>query len=122
MSELSQRDQSILEAIIRNCESIAERLAKYGIGATVFAENDDYREMVLFPLIQIGELANHLSPSFTEEHDDVPWSDVVGMRHIIVHGYDTIDVSWAWSTISNDVEPLAAACSDMLSKSESGND
>ena len=64
MSELSERDRTIIESIIGYCDSIASRLERYGIDEEVFTRNDDYREMVLFPLLQIGESANHLSAGF----------------------------------------------------------
>lgn len=115
MSELSERDRTIIESIIGYCDSIASRLERYGIDEEVFTHNDDYREMVLFPLLQIGESANHLSAGFLARYDGVPWKDVVGMRHIVVHGYDSLDASWAWSTVSSDVEGLREYCAQIVS-------
>lgn len=114
MSALSTRDASILEGIVSNCNSIEDRIERYRIDRSVFVEHADLREMVLFLLIQIGELANHLSPQALEAHSDVPWSDIVGMRHMIVHGYGTIDATWAWTTIAQDVPELKRLCSSIL--------
>ncbi len=116
MSALSSRDRSILEGIVQNCASIESRIARYSIDAAVFRENADYREMILFPLVQIGELANHLSSDFLAGHDELPWKDIVGMRHVVVHGYGTIDCDWAWNTLSKDIVPLRKACESYLSE------
>lgn len=36
------------------------------------------------------------------------------MRHMIVHGYGTIDTTWAWTTILQDVPELKRLCSSIL--------
>lgn len=87
---------------------------RYEIDEIVFLHNEDYREMILFPLVQIGELANHLSTSFIENHGNIPWAEIIGMRHVIVHGYGTIDPLWTWKTIENDIPALKSYCSDIL--------
>lgn len=117
MSALNDRDRSILDNIVANCDSIEGRIERYRIDRTVFIENADLREMVLFPLIQIGELANHLSERALDAYDDVPWSDIVGMRHIIVHGYVSIDADWAWATIEQDIPELKRVCAAILEES-----
>lgn len=114
MSALSTRDASILEGIVSNCNSIEDRIERHRVDRTVFTEQADLREMLLFPLIQIGELANHLSEQALATYDDIPWSDIVGMRHMIVHGYGTIDTTWAWTTIAQDVPELKRLCSSIL--------
>lgn len=118
MSGLNERDRAILESIIGYCGSIESRLERYDIDEDVFTHNDDYREMVLFPLLQIGESANHFSKGFLDTYDAIPWKDVVGMRHIVVHGYDSLDTSWAWNTVSSDIGALKEYCEGILSLCE----
>lgn len=114
MSDKTNRDMSIISKIQENCDSILHRLERYEIDETVFLSNIDYREMILFPLIQIGELANHLSSDFVVLHGDVPWMEIIGMRHIVVHGYGTIDPKWTWNTIKNDIPVLKDCCRSIL--------
>ena len=64
MSDREDRDLVIVGKIHENCHSIQKRLDQYEIDETVFVSNTDYREMMLFPLVQIGELANRLSEDF----------------------------------------------------------
>ena len=42
------------------------------------------------------------------EWPDIPWLDIVTMRHRLVHGYFDIDLDIVWSTVTEDLPPLAA--------------
>jgi hypothetical protein len=54
---------------------------------------DENLRLALAYLIQIiGEAASPVSPSFREAHTDIPWSEIVGMRHKIVHDYLRVDL------------------------------
>ncbi|HKS23512.1 MAG TPA: HepT-like ribonuclease domain-containing protein [Thermoanaerobaculia bacterium] len=41
----------------------------------------------------IGEAANHVSRDFQAAHPEIPWSDIIGQRHWLVHGYR--EIQWA---------------------------
>lgn len=34
-----------------------------------------------------GEASYMLSLEFKEVHSDIPWNDIIRMRHVLVHGY-----------------------------------
>ena len=36
-----------------------------------------------------------------------PWQDIVAMRHRLIHGYFDIDLDIVWSTVTDDLPPLA---------------
>ncbi|MBQ9068221.1 MAG: DUF86 domain-containing protein [Eggerthellaceae bacterium] len=118
MRELSVRDQTILEAIVEHCQSIANRLERFDIDKDVFTADAALREMLLFPLLQIGELANRLSEGFTQTHDEIPWRSVVGLRNVVVHKYNALDSDWVWDTITNDLPPLNNCCELALNANE----
>jgi len=44
----------------------------------------------------IGEAAYLLTKEFKSDHDDVEWNDMIGMRHILVHGYYQIKDEIIW--------------------------
>jgi uncharacterized protein with HEPN domain len=37
---------------------------------------------------------------------EVPWGKMIGMRHILVHGYFEIDLEIVWSVIEKDLPSL----------------
>jgi hypothetical protein len=47
---------------------------------------DENLRLALTHLIQIiGEAGRRVSPDFAEQHPDIPWQEIVGMRHKVVH-------------------------------------
>jgi uncharacterized protein with HEPN domain len=63
---------------------------------------------VLKALETIGEAASRLSNETRATHPDIPWPEIVGMRHRLIHGYFEIDLKKVWDTIHKDLEPLIA--------------
>jgi uncharacterized protein with HEPN domain len=57
----------------------------------------------------IGESARNVSPAMRAEDADIPWTNIVGMRHRIVHNYWEIKLDRVWDVIVDDLEPLMAA-------------
>lgn len=39
-----------------------------------------------------GEAAGRVSREFRERHPSIPWEDVVGMRHKLIHEYDRVNL------------------------------
>ena len=37
---------------------------------------------------------------------ELPWGQIVGMRHILVHVYDRIDLDAVWNVLLIDLPPL----------------
>ena len=53
--------------------------------------------LVTTPLYNIGEHAYLLSKEYKDEHSDIPWAMISGLRHRLVHDYDGTN----WSIISD---------------------
>lgn len=62
----------------------------------------------------IGEAAYMLSLEFKEKHDQIPWNDIIRMRHVLVHGYATILPDLLWHTALVDVPMLKAQVETMI--------
>jgi uncharacterized protein with HEPN domain len=50
----------------------------------------------------VGEATKQLDPALRERYPEVPWSDMAGMRDIIVHGYFAVDLDVVWRAIHED--------------------
>ncbi len=59
-------------------------------------------------LQNIGEAAGRLSDAAKDAHPRVPWSDIVGLRHVLAHEYGNIDYERLWDIATTDVPLLAA--------------
>lgn len=81
------------------------------------ADLDDDRKLLL-SLVKaveiVGEAASRVSPEFRAAHPDVPWADIVTMRHRLVHGYFDINRDILWQTIQEDLPLLATELESIL--------
>lgn len=66
------------------------------------SELDDNRMLVL-ALVKdigiIGEAACQISDETRERLPAVPWDDIIGMRHRLVHAYFAINLDILWGTV-----------------------
>lgn len=76
---------------------------------------DETLRLALSYLLQIiGEAASHISQNTKRAHPEIPWPNIVGMRHRLVHGYFQIDEDVVWTTVTTELDPLLAAIDDLL--------
>lgn len=57
-------------------------------------------------LQMIGEAAAHVSGEFRSAHPEIPWHEIIGTRHHIVHDYLNIDEDIVWATATVDIVNL----------------
>ncbi len=62
----------------------------------------------------IGEAASQVSRKGRSEVPELPWQDMVAMRHRLVHAYYDVDLDVVWSTVRQDLPPLAKALREAL--------
>lgn len=58
---------------------------------------------------QIGEAAANISDVARARVPDLPWGQIVAMRHVLVHVYWGVDMDRLWATATQDVPVLIAA-------------
>ena len=56
----------------------------------------------------IGEAAFQISRSTRNQLQDIPWDDIIGMRHRLVHAYFDINLDILWRTVEDDLPALIA--------------
>lgn len=54
----------------------------------------------------IGEASNHFSEQFFDKYDSIEWSEIVGLRNLLIHEYFGVDISIVWQVINNDIPQL----------------
>ena len=54
----------------------------------------------------IGEAAYQISEKTQERFQEIPWQDIISMRHRLVHTYFDIDLDILWTTVKQDLLPL----------------
>lgn len=78
-------------------------------------ENDRMLQLALERLAEIvGEAANRVSREAQVRFSDIPWREVIGMRHRVSHGYDTVSPDTLWDTVVTDFPNLIQAVEGAL--------
>ena len=92
-----------------------ERIEKYSArGHEAFEQDELIQTWVLHHLQIIGEAVRAISPEFIQQHSEVPWRQIIGMRNILVHNYFSIDVAIVWAVIENDLPSLKQQITKLL--------
>lgn len=73
----------------------------------------DFRRITI-----IGEATKRLSKDFREQHPTIPWKEIAGMRDVITHDYNEVDLDEVW-TIINENPPQLLAYIEPLTLPES---
>ena len=63
----------------------------------------------------IGETINDIDEKFINEHTEINWKEIKGMRNIIVHDYDGVNTKIIWDTIKDDLPKLKEQLSSFVS-------
>lgn len=95
-------------------DHIADRIARIeratsGVDLTGFLANQDLQAAVERYIEVIGEAAGKLSQHTRDLAPDVPWSQVIGARNVIVHGYAEIVPDRIWDIVKSHLPSLGAA-------------
>jgi uncharacterized protein with HEPN domain len=62
----------------------------------------------------IGEAATRMTSDTRDQHSDVPWPQIVGLRHRLIHGYDQVDFDILWQIVTSDLPPLVGKLEQIL--------
>jgi len=57
-----------------------------------FESNKMLQSACIHQLAIIGEAANHFSDEFFKNYKDIEWSEIIGLRNLLIHEYFGIDV------------------------------
>lgn len=63
----------------------------------------------------VGEAAGRVPQRVRDEHPEIPWPDVIGMRHRLIHGYDAVNLDVLWATLEEDLPALVRQLDSILS-------
>jgi uncharacterized protein with HEPN domain len=105
----------IIYSIIEHIENVLNAQKRFGNEYKSFASDKDYFNSICMSLLQVGELANHLSTEFTSKYTDIPWKNIIGLRNVVVHGYGQLDTETVWATVTEDVPELYKKCKQIVS-------
>ena len=78
-------------------------------------DTDENLRLALVHLVQvIGEAARQVSREFTASHPEIPWENIIGMRHTVVHDYLGVDEDIVWQVAIEDLPKLVEALEPLV--------
>ena len=84
-----------------------EAIERYATqGREAFDENELLQSWMVRHLEILGEAVRGLSPEFTSQHAEIAWSDIIGMRNILIHRYFEIDGDAVWNAVEHSLPAL----------------
>jgi uncharacterized protein with HEPN domain len=76
-------------------------------------------DAVLRNISIIGEATRYIPDDIQTRYPAVPWSLMRGMRNVVVHQYENVDLDLTWDTISRQIRPLIPILNDILERESS---
>ena len=77
-----------------------------GVTPPALATNIEKQDAILRRITIIGEATKRLSKDFREQHPTIPWKEIAGMRDVIIHDYDEVDLDELWTVINENLPQL----------------
>lgn len=102
-------------------ERAARRVLRYTTGCdrASLETNDEKVSAILYQITIIGEATKRLSQDFRQQHPEIPWREIAGMRDVIVHEYDQVDLDVVWDVIQNKLPELLISLQPLLLSEDS---
>jgi uncharacterized protein with HEPN domain len=102
------RVDDILDAIARIEQYVN------GLNIEQFRADQKTIDAVVRNLEVIGEAVRHLSADQRGLSVEIPWTDIAGMRSILIHEYFGVDLNIVWQTVTHDLPELRSQLRRMV--------
>ncbi|MBW4695063.1 MAG: DUF86 domain-containing protein [Lyngbya sp. HA4199-MV5] len=112
--------------MLRDHESLIDidratrRVLRYAstVDRSALETNDEKVSAILYRITIIGEATKRLLLEIRQQHPEIPWRDIAGMRDVIVHEYDQIDLDVVWDVVQKKLPELLTLLQPLLPSPE----
>ena len=110
--KLSERDRVALHHMVDAAEKIL------GFSKNRVRKDLDTDEMYALAVVRllevIGEAARRVSAGTRSVAPHIPWTQIIGTRDRLIHGYDDVEHDIVWTIISTELRPLVTEIRELL--------
>ena len=96
-------------------DAISRILSYTASGREAFLATPQAQDAVIRNLEIIGEAVKHLSAELRQQHPDIPWKRIAGMRDEMIHEYFGVDLRIVWNVIEQHLPVLSQGVTRLLS-------
>lgn len=93
-----------LEDLVEYTSRIIDDTSK--ITESDYSQDIGMQDATLKRIHVLGEVVKRINPDFKNKYADIPWRDIAGMRDVISHDYDGVNMHRAWLIATRDIPKL----------------
>jgi uncharacterized protein with HEPN domain len=75
-------------------------------GRTRFFKDEMIQDGVLRNLEVIGEAVKRVDYAYRDTHPEIPWRTIAGLRDVLIHQYEAVDLERVWGAVEKDLPGL----------------
>jgi uncharacterized protein with HEPN domain len=112
MADLPERDAALLLDMLlaaRDARSFIKDLNEAAFLASRLHQNAVIRSLEV-----LGEAVSKISADTKGRYPDIPWREIVGMRHRLIHGYGDVRLDLIWKVAHEHLVQLIASLADIV--------
>lgn len=79
-----------------------------------FRKDEKGQDAVIRNFEIIGEAVKHISEALRNQHSDIPWKKIAGLRDELIHEYFGVDLEIVWRIIQNELPKLESKVKSLL--------
>lgn len=104
MTEPDSRDPTYLAHMLEAIGRIRRYVGRKRRAA--FLRSALLQDAVIRNIEIVGEAAARVSPGFAARNPEIPWREIVGVRHRLIHGYLKVNLDTVWEVVERDLPAL----------------
>lgn len=89
-----------------------------GLSKEQLVNDPTLKRAVVRSLEIIGEATKNLSDEFKQQHPEIPWRQMAGMRDKLIHAYFGVDYDLVWSVIDLEIPSLSQRVKKIIADSK----
>jgi len=109
---MSARDDASLLDILNAARLVVEWTG--GLAKNAFLADRKTQSAVERQLDILGEATKRLSMDFREQHPQIPWRQIAGLRDVLIHRYDDVNPDILWETVAVAIPALLISLEGLL--------
>jgi Uncharacterized conserved protein len=85
-------------------------------GRDAFMDSPMAQDAVIRNFEVIGEAVKRIPDSLKQEHPDIPWRRISGLRDVLIHQYMSVDLEAVWAIVEEELPEFRQTVAGILAR------